>query len=496
MTSTTTMSERDALRLDGLTLDAIRDRRVAVLGFARSGVALARFLADAGARVAVYDIRPPSELADEADRLEGRPVELRLGSEVDPAEVLATAELVATSPSVSAHYPTTEPRLRAALAALESGGRVPVVSEVDLFLRLCPATTIGVTGTKGKTTTASVTAAILEAGDRRVWLGGNIGQPLIERVPEMRSADRVVIELSELQIPTLSRGTDLAVYTNVTADHLDRHGSLEAYRAVKLRLAELTRARGGTLVVNDDDPVVRAIPRPGDRVVRYSRSNIPAGGVGVADAWVTSGSGPIVPLAEIPLPGDHSVSNVLAAIAVGVHFGIPAAAMRDAVRAFRGVAHRLETVATLDGVRFVNDSMGTQPDAVIAALRAFDPPVVLIAGGREKDVDLAELATEVAERAHAAVLIGESAARFEGLFRDAGLSRIERARDMDDAVAIAARIARDASSAARGTGTAIVLLSPAAASFDMFRNYEERGLAFRDAVARLADEPGAGEARA
>src|SRR3990170_2097532 len=250
------------LRLEDLSVEALRGRSVAVLGFARSGVALARFLTDAGARVTVYDRRPREELADQVAALEGRPAELLLGPDVDPAAALAGQDLVATSPSVSSRYPTTEPRLRAALGKVEKDGRVPVVGEVDLFLRLCPATTVGVTGTKGKTTTASLAAAVLEAGDRKVWLGGNIGVPLIERVTEIAPHDRVVLELSELQLPTLSPGTDVAVYTNVTADHLDRHGSLAAYREVKARLAVLTGAVGGLLVLNDDDPFVAAL---GDR---------------------------------------------------------------------------------------------------------------------------------------------------------------------------------------------------------------------------------------
>jgi UDP-N-acetylmuramoylalanine--D-glutamate ligase len=469
--------------LSALSVEVLRGRRVAVLGFARSGLAAARFLADAGARVMVYDVRPRDELADRIEALEGRPVELRLGPRVDPLAVLGDRELIVTSPSVSSRYPTTEPRLRAALAAVETEGRVPVVSEVDLFLRLCPATTVGVTGTKGKTTTASLIAAVLELGDARTWLGGNIGRPLVERVLEMRPGDRVVVELSELQLPTLSRGTDVAVYTNVTADHLDRHGSVGAYRAAKARLAELTRERRGLLVLNDEDPFVAALARPGDRVVHYGRHAPQHDAVGVLDGWVTAAGTAILPLDEIPLPGAHNLSNVLAAVAVGVHLAVPGEAIRRAVAGFPGVEHRLETVATVDGIRYVNDSQGTQPDAVIAALRAFERPIVLIAGGREKGVDLTGLATEVAERAHGAVLIGEAALAFERLFAAAGLERIERADGMEDAVRAADRMARTAPR--RGGRPATVLLSPAAASFDMFEDYEARGRAFREAVARV-----------
>jgi len=213
---------RAAIDLERLDLGSFAGRPVAVLGLARSGTALARFLHDRRALVTVYDVRPLSELADALESLEGRPIRLLAGPEIDPAEALRDQALIATSPSVSSRFPTTEPRLRAALAAVEAEGRIPVLSEVDLFLRLCPAHTIGVTGTKGKTTTASLCAAILRAGDAPVLLGGNIGVPLVERLPELTRDHRVVLELSELQLPTLSRGTDVAVYTHVTQDHLDR----------------------------------------------------------------------------------------------------------------------------------------------------------------------------------------------------------------------------------------------------------------------------------
>jgi UDP-N-acetylmuramoylalanine--D-glutamate ligase len=221
--------------LDRVTLDSFEGRPVAVLGLARSGIALTRFLAGRGARVTVYDGRPAVELREAIAAIEGpgtaASVELRLGPDVDPARALEGQSLICTSPSISSRYPTTEPRLRAALAAVEAAGHVPVVSEVDLFLRLCPATTVGVTGTKGKTTTSSLAAAVLRAGPAPVVLGGNIGRPLIELLPELTPGHQVVLELSELQLPTLSRGTHVAVYTHVTSDHLDRHDTIDAYRA-------------------------------------------------------------------------------------------------------------------------------------------------------------------------------------------------------------------------------------------------------------------------
>ena len=234
----------DALTMDDVRAGALGGRPVTVLGLARSGVALARFLHDAGARVTVYDGAPADRLERSIGLLGSRDITLRLGPDVDPASTWAGAALVATSPSITHDFPTTEPRLRAQLQALVDARAAgdpdapALVTEADLFLRLCPAPTVGVTGTKGKTTTSSLIHAILASDPLHpAVLGGNIGTPLVERLPELTPNHRVVIELSELQLPKLSRGTTVAVYTNVTSDHLDRHGTLEAYRRVKRRLA-------------------------------------------------------------------------------------------------------------------------------------------------------------------------------------------------------------------------------------------------------------------
>ena len=517
----------DGLSMDRIREGALRGRAVTVLGFARSGIALARFLVDEGADVTIYDGRPAGELAGAIEALEGRRVRLLLGPDVDPIEAWRDAELVTSSPSINPDSPTTEPRLRAALGELVARRRggdpsaPAVIWEPDLFLRLCPSPTIGITGTKGKTTTSALIHAVLAADPAHPSiLGGNMGRPIVERLPELGPDDRVVFELSELQLPTLSRGTTVAVYTNVTADHLDRHGSLEAYRHVKRRLAELVDP-SGALVLNGDDPVVATYEGLGGvRSVMYRLDPPTTGGLGVDDGWiVASAVAPlpgvagdatavarsaatgqplrILPIAELAIPGRHNVSNALAAVAVGLLFGVEPAAIRRAVSTFTGVEHRLETVDVVDAVRYVNDSQGTQPDAVTAALRAFDGPIVLIAGGRDKGVDLADLARVVAERAAAAVLIGESAADMERLFAEAGLRTIERAPTLEAAVRRARELAREAVDLAgkreargRAGPAATVLLSPAAASFDMFPDYEARGRAFKVAVAALPGQRG------
>jgi len=512
--------ELDRLTAGGVCDGALDGRRVTVLGLARSGIALARFFADAGARVTAYDARPAGELAAAIESLGSRPIELRLGPDIEPTSAWADADLIATSPSINPDFPTAEPRLRAALAAVVAAHRADpatapaLVSEIDLLLRLCPCPTIGVTGTKGKTTTSSMIAALL-AGDpaHPVVLGGNIGVPLVDRLTDLTAEHRAVIELSELQMPTLSRGTTVAVYTNVTADHLDRHGSLEAYRKVKRRLAELVDP-DGALVLNLDDPVVSTYASLGTAaVVPYCRSRPRAGGLGVREGWIVADGVPrlsiagggeadagphgrILPISELAIPGEHNVSNALAAVAAALLFGVAPDAIRAAAAEFSGVEHRLEHVATVDGVRFVNDSQGTQPDAVIAALRSFPRPLVLIAGGRDKGVDLSGLGPVVVERADGAVLIGESGPVLAEMFRTGGLARVEVASSLQEAVDRADAIAREllgAAAAAPGSGSggggmlATVLLSPAAASFDMFVDYAARGRAFKAAVAGLAE---------
>jgi UDP-N-acetylmuramoylalanine--D-glutamate ligase len=483
--------------LADLSLGSFRGQPVAVLGLARSGVALARFLVDAGAQVTVYDARSTADLAPQIALLEGRDVRLLLGPDVDPRAALRGHAFIATSPSVNSRYPTTEPRLRDALADVETEGRVPVVSEIDLFLRLCPATTIGVTGTKGKTTTSSLAAAVLAGGAAPVILGGNIGLPLVERLPELTPGHRVVVELSELQLPTISVGTDVSVYTHVTSDHLDRHGTVEAYRAAKRRLAELT-SRDGRLVLNAEDPVSSTFDDATEApAVFYRRGEPVPAGVGVRDGWVvannlitldggsamTARDGRVLPLDAVRLRGTHNTSNVLAAVTVGMLFGVAPDAIWGAVANFEAVEHRLEHVATIGKVEFINDSQGTQPDAVIAALRSFDKPLVLICGGRSKNLSYDELATVVAQRTTAVVLIGETAGEMRESFARAGAERIEDAADLPEAVMTAAQLAR--AELGNSPGLATVLMSPAATSFDMFADYAARGAAFKQAVLEL-----------
>lgn len=443
-------------------------RRTLVLGLARSGVASARFLAGAGAQVTVYDRRPPEALADAVGSLHGLPLRLALGvAPVEARRLVADADLLVTSPSISPRFPTTDAWLRQALVDARSRG-TQLVSEVDLFLRLTRARVLAITGTKGKTTVTALLGAMLQHGGVPHLVGGNIGAPLIERLAELGPTAWAVLELSELQLPTISRGADVALYTNVMADHLDRHLTVEAYRAVKARLARIAR---GPVVLNMDDAGCRELA---DRLfgVTVHRYGLEAGEAHLAGGQLRLGHEPLLAAAEVPLPGEHMLRNVLGAALAASLVGVEAGDIAAAIRTFPGVPHRLETLGEWDGVRWVNDSQATIPEAAIAALAAFMPRrVVLIAGGSAKGLDYAGFADAIVARCRTAILIGETAPELEALI--GGRTPVERAGGMDDAV----RRARQA--ACPGD---VVLLSPAAASFDMFTDYAERGDAFRAAA--------------
>ncbi|HET7636079.1 MAG TPA: UDP-N-acetylmuramoyl-L-alanine--D-glutamate ligase [Candidatus Limnocylindria bacterium] len=454
-------------------------RRVLVLGLARSGIASVRFLVTTGAEVTVYDRRSPEELADAVARLEGLPIRFALA--IPPEELirlLGDAELVVTSPSISPRFPTTDPWLRSALLQAEARG-VALLSEVDLFLRLTPSRVLAVTGTKGKTTTTSLVGAILAADGMPHLVGGNIGRPLLDHLDELGPDAWAVLELSELQLPTISRGADISLYTNITADHLDRHGTVEAYRAVKGRLAELAR---GPVVLNADDPGCRELAArlPKLEIAWYGGDE---GRAALRDGWIVLDGEPLIAAEELQLPGQHMLHDALGAALAARLAGVASASIRAALRSFRGVPHRLETIAERRGVRYVNDSQATIPLATIAALQAFGRRrLVLIAGGQGKGLAYDELADAIVSHCAAVVLIGETADELERLI--AGRIRVRRAASMDTAVAEATALAESGD---------VVLLSPAAASFDMFTDYAARGDAFRAAVAAIPETSTEGE---
>jgi UDP-N-acetylmuramoylalanine--D-glutamate ligase len=448
-----------------MTFD-VRNRRVTVAGAARSGIAAAELLARRGARVTLSESRSD---APAAEYLRELGVHLELGGH--RLDTFADADLVVVSPGV----PTDQPPIDAARAR-----GVPVIAELELAARWLQGRVIAITGTKGKSTTTALTGRILQTAGFKVTVGGNIGLPLSAQVPESTPETLHVVEASSFQLEQIDTFHPwIAVMLNFSPDHLDRHPSVESYAAAKARIFENQEA-SDFAVVNADDPLVLELARRGRAGVRpfARRTALPEGTV-VEDGWIVGrrrdNRTPLVPLDAIHLLGSHLVDDVMAAATVGAIAGASPAAMTEAVGSFRGLEHAMELVAEVGGVRFVNDSKATNVEAALKSIESFDRDLVPIMGGRFKGGDLGLLREPLRARAKAVVAIGEAAP----LVRDA----LEPAVTVHVADSLRAAVDR-AYAIAQPSG--VVLLAPACASFDMFKDYADRGRTFKEEVARLA----------
>jgi UDP-N-acetylmuramoylalanine--D-glutamate ligase len=439
-------------------------RHALVIGYGRSGRAAASFIAKRGGTVRVVDRADTAELRTELERagFTGR-----LGG-YGPGDLNGT-DLVVVSPGVAWDEPLVE-------TARERG--IEVTSEIDLFFRASPARVVGITGTNGKTTTTALTAEVLRAGGLNVMRGGNIGEPVLDRVDQLGPDDWVVLELSSFQLESIERPRlRVGVVLNVTPDHLDRHKSFERYVELKTRAVAYMEADDHA-VLNIDDPVCAGMrSQTRGQVIEFGLHHSVSHGVSVSGGWITIvGAGeprPIMRTADLSLPGEHNLSNVMAAVGAGYGADVEPDRMANAVREFKAVEHRLEPIGTFGGARWYNDSKATNPDSTYKALAAFREPIVLIAGGRNKGIDLEPLARAIAARVAALVTMGETGEELARRVREAGLEHVARAADLTDAVRKAATLARPGS---------VVLLSPAFTSYDMFRDYEDRGRRFKAAV--------------
>jgi len=443
----------------------VRGQRVVVVGGAGSGAAAARLLVDRGALVTLTDLRPS---LDHQDALAQIGVALSLGSH--PVELFTGADLVVVSPGVAA----TEPSVAAARAA-----GVPVIGEIELASRWLRGRIVAITGTKGKSTTTALTGRILAAAGIHAPVGGNIGTPLASQVAESRPESIHVVEVSSFQLETTDTFHPwVAVLLNLTADHLDRHASVEEYAAAKARIFS-RQTEEDWAVANADDSRSLAMARGGRaRVVCFARDVRIDEGITQADGWIVergaSGDTRLVRTSDVRLIGPHLLSDVLAAAAVARLAGASPAAIAEAVASFTGLEHAMEWVDEIGGVRFVNDSKATNIDAARQAIETFEPGLVVIMGGRFKGGDLRLLRPSLASRRATVVTIGEAAPLMEEAF--AGAAVIAHADTLAEAVRTAMAAAAPGAS---------VLLAPACASFDMFENYAARGRAFKAEVARL-----------
>jgi UDP-N-acetylmuramoylalanine--D-glutamate ligase len=444
------------------------DTRTLIVGLGKTGLSCARHLHARGEQIAITDTRenPPCL---QALREELPDVALMLGGLQSSA--FAVADRIVLSPGV----PVSTPLVR---AAIDHG--VPVLGDIDLFVEAAKAPIVAITGSNGKSTVTSLVGLMAQRAGLRAGVGGNLGEPVLDLLAD--DAELYIIELSSFQLETTHRlPAHAATVLNLSPDHLDRYPSMEAYAAAKGRVYD----EAEIAVINRDDARAAALADGHPRRIGFGL-DAPSGpnDVGVAPgpeqrAWIYRGSDAWLPVAEIALSGRHNLANALAAVALGAACGLSVSAMRDALRIFRGLQHRSMLIAEAGGVRFIDDSKGTNPGATLAALTGLIPrpeegKAVLIAGGDGKGADFTPLAAAVRRAARAVVLIGRDAPAIAAAIGDD--VPVLHADDMDQAVALAVDRARPGDT---------VLLSPACASFDMFTDYRDRGRAFAQAVARI-----------
>lgn len=451
--------------------------RVVVLGLARQGKALARYLAEHGAEVTVSDLKNAAELTDSTQELDDLELKFVFGSH--PAELIEGADLLCLSGGVSAGLPLAE-------QAREKGIRV--TNDAQIFLETSPAPSIGITGSAGKSTVTALVGrmaqAALEPVGRKVWVGGNIGRPLIAEVDRVRSDDLVVIELSSFQLELMSVSPHIAAVLNITPNHLDRHGTMQIYTAAKRRILAF-QSSDDIAVLGRDDPAAWSLRSDvRGRLVSFGWSpDIQDGAYLDGDSILVQRDGRTTSVCKIDavrLRGRHNLLNVLAACAIGVAADLPSQALESGIRGFTGLPHRLEWVRNVGGADWINDSIATAPERAVAAIQAFDQPLVLLAGGRDKDLSWDRLAALIVERVDHLVVFGEAADKVEravGAHASGGRPlTVDRAPDLRTAVQLAARVAEDGDA---------VLLAPGGTSFDEFSDFEARGERFRQWVNEL-----------
>ncbi len=449
----------------------IKGKTVAICGIGKNNRPVIRQFLEAGAHVVACDRRTRQELGETADQLEQEGARLQLGEKY--LEGLDDVSLILRTPGMKPYLPPFE-RARA--------NGVPVSSEMELFFELCPAPIYAVTGSDGKTTTTTIIAGLLEAAGKKVFLGGNIGRPLLPCIFQVEPEDVAVVELSSFQLTRMKQSPHVAVVTNVAPNHLDWHTDMQEYIEAKKNLVRF-QGSGDRAVLNADNEVTAAFGQETKAAVQlFSRLHAVKQGTFVDSNGCIhmAENGAIVPILsvdDIRLPGKHNIENYLAAIAA-VWGEVPADRIRQYARTFGGVAHRCELVRERGGVRWYNDSIGSSPSRTIAGLEAFEKPVILIAGGYDKHIPYAPLGPVAARTVKAAILMGATAEAIEQAIRACSSLPIFRVADMEEAVRQADKLA--------GEGD-IVFMSPASASFDMYPNFEVRGDHFKALVAALPE---------
>jgi UDP-N-acetylmuramoylalanine--D-glutamate ligase len=452
-------------------------KRVLILGAARQGLALARWLSLRGAHVTLSDTRSEDELRVARESLAEYPIHWALGGH--PLELLDSIDVLCLSGGV----PLTLPIVA---EAIQRG--IPLSNDSQIFMEVVPCKTIGITGSAGKTTTTTLVGQMAKSAyGEKAYVGGNIGDPLINYVDQMQADDVAVLELSSFQLDQITISPNVAAILNITPNHLDRHGTMEAYTAAKARILEFQSKEDAAVLGRDDKRAWSLRNKVHGKLYTFSLHELDEGlnGTYLQDGLLNLRDGdtylPLMLREKISLRGDHNVANVLAAFAIGHAARFPLDAMLEAVEDFRGAPHRMELVRELHGVRWYNDSIATAPERTIADIRAFEEPIVLLLGGRDKNLPWEELMQLVGERVDHVVLFGEAAEKIQKTVESLRLREprftLSRANGLHEAVARAAEVAESGD---------VVLFSPGGTSFDEFKDFEERGERFREWVQELS----------
>lgn len=447
----------------------LANKRVLVVGLGRSGVASALFLQARGARVTVSDAKPQDQLGEDIPVLLDHGIVVETGGHGE--RTFRGQDLIVVSPGV----PVDSPPLVQARVQGEL-----VIGEIELASRFLPKNIVAITGSNGKTTTTTLAGEIVSTGGFQALVGGNIGTPAISLVEQAKADTVVVLEISSFQLETIQTfRPKIAVVLNITPDHLDRHRTFAAYTDAKARIFENQQADDFAVLNADDPTCVELASRIRTQAFWFSRKEEVKQGAYVRDGRVlfrdAKGQREVMLVSEIPLKGAHNVENVLAAVCAGALIGCETEQIRKAVQRFKAVEHRLEYVATIRGVEYYNDSKATNVDATIKALESFPANVHLILGGKDKDSDYTQLNELLRQRVKRVYTIGAAAGKIE--------SQIKGAAEVDHAETLERALQHAAASADAGD---VVLLAPACASFDQFRNYEHRGRVFKEVVHALA----------
>jgi len=458
-----------------LTVESLRGRRVAVMGIGlRSGVPLINFLVDQGAIVTAFDQKSPEQLGDVQKALAGKNVEFVLGGEY--LKHLEGYDLLFKTPIM-------RPDLPELLQAVAEGARL--TSEIELVFDLAQAPITAVTGSDGKTTTTSLIYAILKEAGCEAYLGGNIGQSLIEQVVDIPATAHIVLELSSFQLLPMQQSPRVAVVTNISPNHLDVHSSYSEYVAAKANIWRY-QSPEDYVILNYDDATTRAMaPHVPGQVVYFSRqSEVPSGvfvrGRDLCARWQGE-ERHICDVSGLKLLGGHNIANVAAAAAACLVQGISSEVVARAVTAFTPVEHRLELVRELGAVRYYNDSIASSPTRTMAGIQAIGGDILLIAGGSDKNVPFDELALAIVDQVRAVALIGATADKIAMAINDAEQKRGKKVKKIN-VPTLQAAVLWCQKQAQPGSS---VMLSPACASFDMFRDFEDRGRKFKAIVNSL-----------